>query len=252
MLNGHRFACVLAARAGSGRLKNKNLRKCAGKPLWQYTKEAVENAGIFDGAVITTDAIKPSDEWGGWIWTGRPDDLAGDDAHISDVMQWLVKKDGFPEADYTCLVSPTNPLRTGKHIREAAKLMLAKKADAVVAVAPCHHVSRNLLVKANNALHLYYPMTCNLLTHGLSKDSHLTGAIVIAKTELWARKAQIYNDPNIKTVGYVMPKWDIDVDTKDDLFMAEAMIKCLRNRRMSLKSSIKSAIQARRSKNSPE
>ena len=256
MLSGHKFACVLAARAGSERLKNKNLRKCAGKPLWQWTKEAVEAAGIFDDKLITTDidALGKPFIGAGWVWTGRKDRLATDDAHISDVMREIMAIEAMHPVyfDFYCLVSPTNPLRTGNHIRDAAKLMLKEEADAVVAVAPCHPETQNLRLQEDETLSTLYGASCGASIHGRKQCYHLTGSIVIAKTELWSRKARIYNDPNIKTVGYVMPKWDIDIDTKDDLFMAEAMLQCLRKRRTSLKSSIKSVIRARRSRKSHE
>ncbi len=251
MLQGHKFACVLAARAGSKRLKDKNLRKCAGKPLWLWTKEAVEAAAMFGRRILTTD-MKNLDSFfikSGWTSIGRPEHLAGEDAHVSDVMKWVAEQ-GWTEAEYMCLVSPTSPLRTGSHIREAAKLMLKEKADAVVAVAPCHLSQQDVLLGGYGELEPLYPSICDCPTHDSSQNYRLTGSIVIAKTELWLRKASIYNDPNIKTVGYVMPKWDIDIDNKDDLFMAEAMIECLRKRRTSLKSSIKSVLRGRSSKNS--
>ncbi len=251
MLNGVTFACVLAARAGSKRLKDKNVRKCVGKPLWLWTKEAVEAAGIFDEKILTTDIneFMHSSAFGGWFFNRRPSALAADDTHISDVMQYLIGEPNFPSVEYLCLVSPTNPLRTGQHIRDAAKLMLKEEADAVVAVAPCHPRAQNL-----NLLNGHVPSVVSSFigaqTQSLRPTYRLTGSIVIAKTELWLRKASLYNDPNIKTVGYVMPKWDIDIDTKDDLFMAEAMIECLRKRRTSLKSSIKSVLRGRHHRNS--
>ena len=251
MLKGHKFACVLAARAGSKRLKDKNLAMCAGKPLWQWTKEAVEAAGIFDDRLITTDIERLGKPFtcAGWRWATRPYLLAGDDVHISDVVRWVAEKD-YVDHDYICLVSPTNPLRTGKHIREAAKLMLKEKADAVVAVAPCHPAWQNVWLEEGEIVDAH--ISCDSPTHGCLQNYRLTGSIVIAKTELWSRKASLYNDPNIKTVGYVMPKYDIDIDTKEDLFAAEAIIEWQRKRRTSLKFSIKSAIQARQSRKSQE
>ncbi len=252
MLKGHSFACVLAARAGSKRLKNKNLAMCAGKPLWQWTKEAVEEARFFGYKIITTDLCSlyrtfVNDDW---IWATRPEPLAGSDVHISDVMQWVAKRD-YVDHEYLCLVSPTNPLRTGKHIRQAARLMLKEKADAVVAVAPCHPRAQNLHLSKH---YLSSPISSIIgaRTQLLRQTHHLTGSIVIAKTELWQRKASIYNDPNIKTVGYVMPKWDIDIDTRDDLFMAEAMLWHQRKRRISLKSSLRCALRGRQSRKSSD
>ncbi len=246
MLNGYKFACVLAARAHSRRLKNKNLRKCAGKPLWLWTKEAVDSAHIFNDKYVTTDleTLYRTFIVGNWIWSTRPEHLAGSNVHISDVMRWMAQRD-YIDHEYLCLVSPTNPLRTGDHIRDAAKLMLKEKADAVVAVAPCHPRQQNLLLAPSKEICPVHLGACGKQTRDFHQCYHLTGSIVIAKTELWARKASIYDDPNIKTIGYVMPKYDVDIDTKEDLFAAEAIIEWQRKRRTSLRSSIKSAIQER-------
>ena len=246
MLNGVTFACVLAARAGSKRLKSKNLRRCAGKPLWEWTKEAVDAAQFFDNKIITTDLRELYQYFVlvGWIWSTRPPELTGDDVHISDVMQWVAQRD-YIDHEYLCLVSPTNPLRTGTHIRDAAKLMLKEKADAVVAIAPCHPVRQNARTIVDATLRCYNSFRCDQPTDIEMQNCRLTGSIIIAKTELWLRKASIYNDPNIKTVGYVMPKWDIDVDGRDDLFMAEAMLWHQRRKRISSKSSLRSALRAR-------
>ncbi len=251
MLQGHKFCAVLAARAGSRRLKCKNACMCAGKPLWLWTKEAVEAAGIFGTRILTTD-MKNLDGFfikSGWVSVGRPEHLAGEDAHISDVMKWVAKQD-WTLADYICLVSPTNPLRTGAHIRDAAKLMLKEKADAVVAVAPCHPAVHDLLLDADWTIDMYgvivdEPPRCIAQTHRQLQTYRLTGSIVIAKTELWARKASIYNDPDIKTVGYVMPKYDIDIDDKEDLLMAEAIIRHLQGRRASLKTALRTAVRGK-------
>ena len=46
---------VIPARAGSTRLKNKNIYPLGGKPLIRWTVEAVLNSGVFDKVVISTD-----------------------------------------------------------------------------------------------------------------------------------------------------------------------------------------------------
>ncbi len=253
MLNGHKFACVLAARAGSRRLKGKNLAVCAGKPLWQWTEGAVQAAGIFDSRIITTDidALYRPFRDTDWLWATRPEELAGADVHIADVMQWMAERD-YVDHEYLCLVSPTNPLRTGAHIRDAAKLLLKEKADAVVAVAPCHPSQQNMSLEKNARLCILQHAVRMPDEPILEQTYRLTGSIVIAKTELWAERAHIYNELDSDTVGYVMPKYDIDIDTKEDLFAAEAIIEWQRKRRMSLKSSMKSVLRGRSSKRSQE
>ncbi len=47
---------VIPARAGSTRLKDKNIHLLGGKPLIRWTTEAVLNSGCFDKLVISTDS----------------------------------------------------------------------------------------------------------------------------------------------------------------------------------------------------
>ena len=46
---------VIPARAGSTRLKNKNIYPLGGKPLIRWTVEAVVESGVFDKIVVSTD-----------------------------------------------------------------------------------------------------------------------------------------------------------------------------------------------------
>lgn len=47
---------VIPARAGSTRLKNKNIHLLGGKPLIRWTTEAVVESGVFDKVLISTDS----------------------------------------------------------------------------------------------------------------------------------------------------------------------------------------------------
>ena len=47
---------VIPARAGSPRLKNKNIYPLGGKPLIRWTTEAVIKSGVFDKVIVSTDS----------------------------------------------------------------------------------------------------------------------------------------------------------------------------------------------------
>ena len=47
--------CIIGARAGSIRLRNKNKLILNQKPLYAYTLEAAVNSAVFAGIIFTTD-----------------------------------------------------------------------------------------------------------------------------------------------------------------------------------------------------
>ena len=47
---------VIPARGGSKRIKGKNVRPFAGKPLIAYSIEAAKQSGVFDDIVVSTDS----------------------------------------------------------------------------------------------------------------------------------------------------------------------------------------------------
>ena len=48
--------CVVAARAGSKGLPDKNIKMFAGKPLLAHTVEQARESGIFDIIAVTSDS----------------------------------------------------------------------------------------------------------------------------------------------------------------------------------------------------
>ena len=57
-MNAKKNYCIICARAGSKRIKNKNTLSFAGEPLWQHTATFAVKAEMFDEILINTDDQK--------------------------------------------------------------------------------------------------------------------------------------------------------------------------------------------------
>ena len=51
----NKIICMIPARMGSKRVKNKNLRLLGNKPLIQYAIEAAVNSNIFDEVYVNSE-----------------------------------------------------------------------------------------------------------------------------------------------------------------------------------------------------
>lgn len=119
------FALV-PARAGSKRIKNKNIRALGGAPLIYWTVRGALRSGIFEKIVVSTDCDSVKyivDNLGVEIHDRLPE-------HATDTspdVEWIkdcLEKCGEPQ--YFMILRPTSPFRTAQSITAAWE---AFKAD---------------------------------------------------------------------------------------------------------------------------
>jgi CMP-N-acetylneuraminic acid synthetase len=152
----------------------------------------------------------------------RPSDLAEDYSTSEDVLRHALfeieRLDSMPDA--FCLLQPTSPLRTSKHIDEAidAFYLADSKPTLSVKCAP-NHINK-LLQSKNGFLEPYFESEF-YGGGGTMKDIFIpNGAIYIVNVKYFLETGNIYSD---QMVPYVMnEESSVDVDTAFDLLLAEA------------------------------
>ncbi len=131
--------CVIPARKGSKRIKNKNKRLLNGRPLIDYALKAAIESDVFGLIVITSDDMDILELAYSYFHTNmvqphlRPTTLCGDDIPLKVVIRYCIQSYQFGED--ICLIQPTNPLITSEQIKEAFNLYKGKKADYLIAQA---------------------------------------------------------------------------------------------------------------------
>lgn len=136
MIDGARALGLIPARAGSERLKGKNTRPFAGRPLIDWTLDAALGSGLLETVAVTTDdpAVAALASARGVEAVDRPAELAGSDASIYDAIAHALGVVGH-DWDYLVLLQPTSPLRTAVDIDGALTLCHNRAAPAVVGVS---------------------------------------------------------------------------------------------------------------------
>lgn len=153
---------LIPARGGSKGIPRKNLADCAGKPLIGHTIEAALGSGALDALYLSTD----DDEIAGYAagegvevpWM-RPPELAGDRTPMIEVVRhflsWYRGEEGEPGG--IMLLQPTSPLRTARHVREAAERYRRERPASLVSVTPVPHqfAPESLMVEKEGLLEHY-------------------------------------------------------------------------------------------------
>ena len=149
---------IIPARGGSKRIKNKNIRLFAGKPLKAWSIESALKSNSIDRVLVSTDSeeiAKIANEYGAEVPFLRPKELAEDTVATEPVVkhayEWLIKNENYT-ADAIVLLMPTNPLRTYSHIDEGIRIFKEKNVDSVVSVneTPANHTPYWTITKDEN------------------------------------------------------------------------------------------------------
>lgn len=176
---------IIPARGGSKRIPRKNVRELGGKRLVEWTIEAMQGAGM-DGVVSTEDgeiALVSINHRPPCKALVRPKELATDEARTEGVILHVLGI--YPQQEAFCLLQPTSPFRTSKHILEALSL---------------------------------FERYGNLIS--VNEDGERNGAIYIQ--DAWEFQKQGF-DPN--SYKYVMKDGNLDIDTEEDWRLAEEHVR---------------------------
>ena len=153
-----RAVALIPARAGSKRVRDKNIARLGGHPLLAYTVAAARASGVFDAVVVSTDSPRYAEiakYYGAEVPALRPASLAGDTSpDIEWVEHMLDLLDGRgTRYDVFSILRPTSPFRQPGTIRRAWTAFTADPAaDSLRAVEPCQQHPAKMWIKRGNRL----------------------------------------------------------------------------------------------------
>lgn len=228
MYRGVRLLAVVPARGGSKGVPLKNIHPLRGRPLLEYTADAIREAGIFDRAVVSTDHPEISAaaaRCGLAAPFSRPEALSGDRVGDWDVLAHALGEMERLDAviyDVVVMLQPTSPLRTAAHVVSVVERLVEGRWDAVWTVSPTppkYHPLKQLRIESDGRLGLF--------------DSR--GAAIVARQQLepvYQRNGVAYGLSRRAVIEYgtilpersaavVLEEGLVSIDTLDDFAEAE-------------------------------
>ena len=112
-----KILAVIPARAGSKRIKNKNLSVIGGKTLVDWAYEVAEDSEVFSDIVVSSDDEKMAS---GHLWVRRPSSISGEKSDISQATahaMGVMENLNSCQYDYVVTLQPAVPLRSCKIIK---------------------------------------------------------------------------------------------------------------------------------------
>jgi CMP-N-acetylneuraminic acid synthetase len=226
-----RLLAVIPARGGSKGISRKNIHPLCGRPLIAYSIDAALRSRAIDRIVVSTDDAEIAD-----ISRGlgaevrmRAANLSQDDTPTRAVLEFVVAtlatEAYAPDAIVT--LQPTSPLRTVRHIDEAAALFAHDlNADSLVSCVQVPHIFHPLSVMRCNASGYLEPYVSGPQPHRRQdKEAVLArngAAVYITRTK---RITEYVFGGNL--IPYLMDaESSVDIDTiEEDLRNAERLLR---------------------------
>lgn len=152
---------LVPARAGSKRVKNKNIRRLGEHPVIAYTIAAARASGIFADVLVSTDAPVIADvakHYGASVPFLRPPQYATDTSPDIEWIEYTLGRLRDEGRTYDCfsILRPTSPFRMPATIRRAWSEFLAETGvDSLRAVERCRqHPGKMWIVRGRRMLPL--------------------------------------------------------------------------------------------------
>lgn len=226
---------IIPARGGSKSIKLKNIIKINNKPLLHYTAiEALKSKYIQDTYISTDNKkiAKVAVNEGLKFLGFRPKYLSNDKSRSIDSITHLINKIRVKykyKPDLIVILQPTSPLRKAIHIDNAIKLYLKYKPSSVVSVVEVpHNYNPESIMKINSKKYLegVKKKLNEQKTNRHQKKTYIArngAAIYIVPYDTLINKKSLFGN---RPFPYLMDKISsIDIDDKEDLYLAESVIK---------------------------
>ena len=235
--------CIIPARKGSKRIKNKNIKLFAGKPLISYVIKIAKKSKLFSRIIVTTDSKKIANiakNSGAEVPFIRDKKLSNDYAESIEALLDCIHKINSANVKYHFFIYPGAPLINSKDLIKAFKIIREKKADQLAAMSN-YNVSpfAACKIKKNNIVTLCWPKKYAKIksrrkgaSRKLANLIHDTGTFYIFRTKalLIAKKRELakgfYFFNRKKTYYYLLHKLkSVDINTIEDFKFAEFLYK---------------------------
>lgn len=214
---------IIPARGGSKRLPRKNILPLLGRPMMGWPIESALKSGVFSDVIVSTEdeEIKKIAANCGAKVIDRPAELASDTAMEIDVYEQVLN--ALPQKpDMFCAIYATAVLLEPADFQKSFATF--GDADAMMSVSEyAIHPFKALEKNKDGFLDMVYPAQCLQRSQTYPHYVASNGTFYWFKTDLYMQHKSYYPP---RLMPYVLPSGRaVDIDTPDDLKIAEAFLR---------------------------
>ena len=220
-----KLLCIIPARGGSKRIPHKNIALFKGEPIISYSIKAVQESGIADEIMVSTDDQAIADvaiKYGAKVPFFRDASTSNDKAGVAAVLVEVVneyKKRGM-EFDYVLSVYATQPLLKPENLVKAfEQLSTTEGAESICTVEAYSYPPQRATVIVGGELKQLHPENYYARSQDLEKIYHDCNQFFLFKTYALMRDQKLYTE---HTLPFILAESESqDIDTMEDWKLME-------------------------------
>lgn len=237
---------IIPARRESKRLKDKNIKNFAGKPILAWPIEKALESKVFDQVIVSTEDKETADiaeSYGADVPFMRPKELSGDlignVSVIKDILSWY--RDQKLRVTDVCCIYATAALVDAKDIKQGLLMLESNKNSFVVTVCEYKYpIQRALVLNSSEEMVPIWPEEMKKRSQELDKTFFDAGQFIWAKEETFMDIDKPILASSVTPI-IVPPERVQDIDTAEDFYSAESKFLVNEKDKMSSKIIIGSA-----------
>ena len=220
--------CIIPARSGSKRIKNKNIKKFNGKPIIGVVLQIIKKMRFFDKIVVSTDQkniANISKKYGADLIIYRDKKLLKDHVGTCEIISNSIKKINmmniFPSLVF-CLY-PTSVFIKKIHLQNAIKVLNKKKSSFIFSASKYSHpIQRSFFLKKDKLI-VNFTKYKKTQTQKLNMNYFDAGQFYLAKPEKWIKFDSVFQK---NSMIVEIPRNECqDIDEIKDWKLAELIFK---------------------------
>ncbi len=220
--------CIIPARKGSKRIKDKNIKLFNGIPIIQRVIDIAKDSKIFSKIVVSTDSKKIANlavDRGAEVPFLRKKVLSDDNTQITPVLIDAIKNINSQNVDCHFCIFPTAVLTKSNDLKKAYDFFKTSKFDSLIAVSEYDHSPIKALKINKYNISRKWPSlnTKTKKTQDIEMLVHDSGSFYIFDTNIFLNKRNLITK---NTTFYKLDYFrSFDIDTIQDFRFAEQIYK---------------------------
>ena len=227
-----KVVCIIPARGGSKRIKNKNIKIIDKKPLIGHVIETCIKSKKFKDIIVSTDSKKIKKIISNYrqvkVPELRPAKYSNDNATINLLIKYLFKKYNLASYDYLFCIFPTAILIKKNDIHKALNQIIKTKSSHLLTISQYkNEIQRSIQIKKKKIIYNFKDLV-QKKNKSFTKNYFDTGSFFIHKIKDYKKN---FNEKPKNSTGYIIDYFRaVDVNDLNDLKMLKLIYKYLNNK----------------------
>ena len=218
--------CIIPARSGSKRIKNKNILKFFGIPFLVRAISTAKDSKIFDKIIVSTDSkkiLKLAEKYGASNYGLREKNFSGDKITTDQLLKREIFRCNLSKFKFACCIYPATPLLNSTTLYKAFKKFSKSDLDSLIAITKYDYPALRALRINNNKIRFVWSKYQNKRSQEIEELYHDCGYFYFFDIKKFIKTKKLISN---NTGFFEIPRFEaIDIDDQIDLKIAKKLFK---------------------------